>query len=171
MPLNCGVGEDSWESPSNIRRSNQSVLKEISPEYSLEGLMLKLRLQYFGHLMWRTDSLEKTLILGKTEAGGEGDDRGWDSGMASPTQRTWVWISSGSGDGQGSLTCCSSWGHKESYTTQWLNWTEVEELFLLLNFSVVISAFFKNKKVNVKNYCLVLTELFGYWNYPTIASF
>ena len=58
------------------RRSNQSILKEISPEYSLEGLMLKL--QYFDHLMWRTDSLEKTLMLGKTEGRGEGDNRGWD---------------------------------------------------------------------------------------------
>ena len=60
MLLNCGVGEDSW-------RSNQSILKEISPEYSLEGLMLKLKLQYFGHLMRRTDSFEKTLMLGKIE--------------------------------------------------------------------------------------------------------
>ena len=56
-------------------RSNQSILEEISPEYSLEGLMLKLKLQYFGHLVHRTYSLEKTLILGKTE-GGKGDDRG-----------------------------------------------------------------------------------------------
>ena len=62
--------------PWTARRSNQSILKEISPEYSLEGLMLKLKLQYFGHLMQRTDSLEKILMLGKTEAGGEGDDRG-----------------------------------------------------------------------------------------------
>ena len=53
----------------SARRSNQSILKEISPEYSVEGLMLKLKLQYFGHLMWRTDSLEKTLMLGKTEGG------------------------------------------------------------------------------------------------------
>ena len=66
MLLNCGVGEDSWESLGlHARRSNQSILKEVSPEYSLEGLMLKL--QYFGHLMWRTDSREKTLMLGKTE--------------------------------------------------------------------------------------------------------
>ena len=60
MLLNCGVGEDSW----TARRSNQFILKEISPEYSLEGLMLKLKLQYFGHLMRRVDSLEKTLMLG-----------------------------------------------------------------------------------------------------------
>jgi len=58
------------------RRSNQSILKEINPEYLLEGLMLKLKLQYFGHLIQRADSLEKTLMQGKTEAGGEGDDRG-----------------------------------------------------------------------------------------------
>ena len=66
MLLNCGVGED-LRVPWTSRRSNQSILKEISPEYSLEGLMLKLKLQYFGHLIWRTDSLEKTLMLGKTE--------------------------------------------------------------------------------------------------------
>ena len=64
--LNCGVGED-LSVPWTARRSNQSVLKEISPEYSLEGLMLKLKLQYFGHVMQRTDSLEKTLMLGKAE--------------------------------------------------------------------------------------------------------
>ena len=65
MLLNCGV-EDS-RVPWTARRSNQSIVKEISPEYSLEGLMLKLRLQYFGHLTWRTQSLEKTLMLGKIE--------------------------------------------------------------------------------------------------------
>ena len=65
MLLNCGVGEDPWAA----MRSNLFILKEISPEYSLEGLMLKLKLQYFGHLMQRTDSLEKTLMLGKIEGG------------------------------------------------------------------------------------------------------
>ena len=64
MLLNCGVGEDSSES---ARRSNKSILKEINLEHSLEGLMLKLKLQYFGHLMQRIDSLEKTLMLGKIE--------------------------------------------------------------------------------------------------------
>ena len=77
------------------RWSNQSILKEISPEYSLEGLMLKLKLQYFGHLMRRTDSLEKTLILERLKAR-ERNDRGWDDWMASRTQWTWVWASSGS---------------------------------------------------------------------------
>ena len=75
--------------PWIARRSNQSILKEICPEYSLEGLMLKLKLQYFGHLMQRTDSFEKTLMLWKLKVGGEGD--GWEGGgrnvwMASPTQ-------------------------------------------------------------------------------------
>ena len=64
MPLNCDVGEDSWESLGLQRKSNQSTLKEISPGISLEGMMLKLKLQYFGHLMRRVDSLEKTLMLG-----------------------------------------------------------------------------------------------------------
>ena len=62
--------------PWMARRSNEPILKEISPEYSLEGLMLKLKLQYFGHLMERTDSFEKTLMLGKIEGRGEGGDRG-----------------------------------------------------------------------------------------------
>ena len=68
MLLNCGVGEDS-RIPWTARRSNQSILKGISPEYLLEGLVLKLKLQYFGHLMQRTDSLEKRLMLGKIEGG------------------------------------------------------------------------------------------------------
>ena len=73
MLLNCGIGEDSWD-PWTARRSNQSILKKISSEYSLEGLMLKLKLQYFGHLLWRTDLFEKALMLGKIEGGRR---RGW----------------------------------------------------------------------------------------------
>ena len=77
MLLNCGVGEDSFlRVPWTARRSNQSILKEIKPEYSLEGLMMKLKLQYSGHLTPGADSLEETLMLGKMLAGGEGDDRG-----------------------------------------------------------------------------------------------
>ena len=79
--------------PWTERRSNQSILKEIGPGCSLEGLMLKLKLQYFGHLMRRADSFDKTLMLG-LRAGGEGDDRGWDGWMASPTQWTWVLVDS-----------------------------------------------------------------------------
>ena len=80
MLSNCGaredVGEDSLRVPWTARKSNLSILKEISPEYSLEGLMLKLIFQFFGHLMQRANTLEKILMLGKVEGRGEGDDRG-----------------------------------------------------------------------------------------------
>ena len=107
--------------PWTAKRSNQSILKEISPGYSLEGLKLKLKLQYFGHLMRRVDSLEKTLTLGGI--GGRrkrGRQRmsGW---MASPTWCTWVGCTPGVGDGQGGLACWDSWGRKESDTTERLN--------------------------------------------------
>ena len=111
--------------PWTARRSNQSILKEISPGCSLEGLMLKLKLQYFGNLMWRVDLLEKTLMLGGIGAWGKGDDRGWDGWMASPTCWMWVWLNSGSLWWTGGLACCNSWGHKESDMTEWLNWTEL----------------------------------------------
>ena len=97
--------------PWTARRSKQSIVKEISPEYSLEGLMLKLKLQYFGHLMRRTDSLEKTLMLGKIE-GRRRRGRWWmrwlddiDGHEFEQAPRV--------GDGQGSLACCSPWGQKE----------------------------------------------------------
>ena len=77
-----------------IGRSNQSVLKKINPEYSLEGLILKL--QFFSHLIWRADTLEKTLICERWTAGGEGGIRAWNGWKASPTQWTWVWANSGS---------------------------------------------------------------------------
>ena len=95
MLLNYGFGEDSCESLRlQVQGTNQSILKEISHEYSLEGLILKLKLQYLGHLMQRTDSLEKTLMLGKIEGGRRRRQQRmrW---MASLTQWTWVWASSG----------------------------------------------------------------------------
>ena len=82
--------------PWTAGRSNQSILKEISPEYSLEGLMLKLKLQYFGHLMQRLTHWKRPWCCEGLGAGGEGDDRGWDGSMASPTRWTWVWVNSGS---------------------------------------------------------------------------
>ena len=82
--------------PWTAKRSNQSILKEIIPGCSLEGLMLKLKFQYFGHLMRSADSFEKTLMLEKIEGRRRRDDRGWDGWMASPTQWTWVWVNSGS---------------------------------------------------------------------------
>ena len=75
MILNCSAGKDSWESLQQQGDQIKSILKEINPEYSLEGLMLKLKLQYFGHLMQRADSLEKTLMLGKMKAGAAGRQR------------------------------------------------------------------------------------------------
>ena len=112
--------------PWTARRSNQSILKEISSEYSLEGLVLKLKLQYFGHLMWRTDSLEKTLMLGKIEGSRRRDNRGWDGWMASPTRWTWVWVSSGSWWRTGKSGMLQSMGSQRvghEWVTE-LNWTE-----------------------------------------------
>ena len=102
-------------------RSNQSVLKEINPEYSLKGLMLRLKLQYFGHLMWRTYSLEKTLMLGKTEhrrrRGWQDEMVGWHHGLNEHKFAQ----TPGDSEGQGSLVCCSPWDHKESDTTERLS--------------------------------------------------
>ena len=111
--------------PWTARRSNQSILKEVSPEYSLEGLMLKLNLQYFGHLMWRTDSLEKTLMLENTEGRRR---RGWQrmrwlDGITN-SMDTEFEQALGVGDRQGSLACCSPLGHKELDMTEWLDWTD-----------------------------------------------
>ena len=108
--------------PWTARRSNQFILKEISPEYWLEGLMLKLKLQYVGHLMWRADSLEKTLMLGKIEGRGK-------KGMIEDEMVGWHrWLNGyeseqalGDGEGQGSLVCCSTWSLKESDMTEGLN--------------------------------------------------
>ena len=115
----------SW----TARRSNQSILKEISPEYSLEELMLKRKLQYFGQ-MQRTDSFEKTLMLRKIEVrvGGEGDGRGWKGWMVSLTQWIWVWINSGSWRWTGRLGVLQSMGVAELDMTEWLNWTELKKM-------------------------------------------
>ena len=104
--------------PWTARRSKQSILKEISPECSLEGLVLNLKLQYFGHLMRRTDSLEKTLMLGKIEGRRRrGQQRmRWLDGITNPMDMNLSKL--GVGDGQGGLACCSPWGFKESDTTE-----------------------------------------------------
>ena len=117
--------------PWTARRSNQSTLKEISPEYSLEGLMLKLKLQYFGHLMRRANSFEKTLMLVKIEGRRR---RGWQrmrclDGITDSMDVEFEWTP-GVGDGQGGLACCNSWGRKESDTTLRLNWTELNHISL-----------------------------------------
>ena len=106
-------------SQSDHTDHNQSILKEINPGCSLEGLMLKLKLEYFGQLMQRVDSFEKTLMLGKTE--GEGDDRRWDGWMALPTQWTWIWVNSGSWWWTGKPGVLQSMGSQRATE---LNWTE-----------------------------------------------
>ena len=109
--------------PWTAKRSNLSILKEISPGISLEGMMLKLKLRYFGHLMWRVDSLEKALMLGGIEGRRR---RGWQVEMAGwhhPLDGRESEWTPGVGDGQGGLECCDSWGRKESDTTERLNCT------------------------------------------------
>ena len=126
------VLEKTLESPLDCKEIKQWILKEISPEYSSQGLMLKLKLQYFGHLMRRADSLEQTLMLGKKDwgSGGEGDDRGWDGWMTSPTQWTWVWANSRSWwwtGRPGMLQSMRSQIVKHDWATE-LNWIELNFL-------------------------------------------
>ena len=109
--------------PWTARISNQSILKEISPGISLEAMMLKLKLQYFGHLMQRVDSLEKTLMLGGIRGRRRRDDSGWDGWMASPTRWMWVWVNSGSWwwtGRPGVLRFTGSWRVGRDWTE--LNW-------------------------------------------------
>ena len=111
--------------PWTARRSNQSILKEISPGCSLEGLMLKLKLQYFGHLMWRADSLKRPWCWkdwGQEEKGTTEDEMvGWHHRL---NEHGFGWTP-GVGDRQGGLMCCSPWGRKELDTTEQQNWTEL----------------------------------------------
>ena len=93
------------------RRSNQSILKEVNPEYSLEALMLNLKLQYSGHLIPRANSLKRPQCWERLRAGEEAGNRGWDGWMASSAQWPWLWANCRWSDGQGSLAYCSPWGH------------------------------------------------------------
>jgi len=136
------VLEKTLESPLDCRRSNQSILKEISSECSLEGLMLKLKLQYFGHLMQRTDSLEKALMLGKFEGVRR---RGWQRmrwWMASLTRWTWVWVNSGSWWWAGRPGVLQSMGlQRVKDTTEQLNWTELWSWCAVLWWPVILAVF------------------------------
>ena len=124
--------------PWTARRSNQSILKTISPGCSLERLMLKLTLQYFGHLMWRVDSLEKTLMLGgiggRRRTGRKDEMARWHHRLDG---HEFEWTP-GVGDGQGGLVCCNSWARKELDMTERLNWnTEGVGVCEHLNVSII----------------------------------
>ena len=123
---------------STSRRSNQSILKNISLEYSLEGLMLRLKLQSFGHLMGRAYSLEKTLILGKIEGRERGEDRAWDGWMASPTQCTWVWANSGRWWRTGKPSVLQSMGSRRVRH----NWATEQQLKPLPSFTSITTVCF-----------------------------
>ena len=105
--------------PWTARRSIQSILKEISPEYALEGLMLKLKCKYLATWYEELTHLKRSWCWERLKTGGERDNRGWNGWMASLTWWTWVWVNSGSWDGQGSLVCCSPWGRRVG-----CDWTE-----------------------------------------------
>ena len=107
--------------PWTARRLNRSTLKEINPEYLLEGLMLKLKVQYFGHLMWRADSLEKILMLENVESRRR---RGWQRMRSLDSIADSMDMSLSKFWELRSQVCCSPWGCKESDITEWLNWTD-----------------------------------------------
>ena len=129
MLLKCGVGKDSWESLGLQGDTTSQSYRKSVLKYSLEGVMLKLKLQYFGHLMRRTDSLEKALMLGKIE---ERRRRGWQrmrwlDGITDSMDMSFE-QALGVGDGQESLACCSPWGRKELDMIDWLNWTHASKV-------------------------------------------
>ena len=135
------------------RRFNQSILKEISPEYSLEGLMLKLKLQYFGQLMWRW-------LIGKDPDAGK-DWRQEEKGTTEDEMVKWHHGLNGHefeqvpgvGDGQGGLACCSPWGHKESYTTEQLKWTDLSFIYLsrklYIDICIYLNSLIKREHIHV----------------------
>ena len=128
------VSEKTLESPLHFNENNQSILKEISPEYSLEGLILKLKFQYFGHLMWSLTHCERPWCWERLKAGGERDDRGQDGWMASLTQRTWVWANSGSWwwTGRPGITKSQTW------LNNWTDWLTSSSNTMSLVFSKVL---------------------------------
>ena len=132
------VLEKTLESPLDCEEIQPVHLREISPGCSLEGLMLKLKLQFFGHLMQRADSLEKTLMLGNIEGRRRRDDRGWDGWMASQTQWTWVWVDPGSWWWTGRPGVLQFMGSQRVDTTEQLNWTELK-VFGICNIYIILN--------------------------------
>ena len=115
--------------PWTARRSNQSILKEVSPGCSLEGMMLKLKLQYLATSCEELTHWKSLWCWEGLGAGEKGDDRGWDGWMASLTHGHESEWTPGVGDGQGGLACCDSWGRKESDKTEWLIWSDASGIW------------------------------------------
>ena len=132
------VLEKALESPLEFKE-----IKPVHPKGNQSWIFigsLMLKLQYFGHMKWRADFFERTLMVAK--AGGKGDDRGWDSWMATLIQWTWAWASSGVNDVQGSLAYCSPWVCKQPGVTEWLNCTKLNWSFIILWLIIAMTAFF-----------------------------
>ena len=136
MLLNCGVGEDNLESSWTARRSNQSTLKEISPEYSLEGLMWSWNCNTLATWCENPTHWKRPWCWDRLKLGGEGDDRGWDGWMATPTRWTWVWAGSGCWWWIGKSGVLQSMGSQEVWH-DWVNWTELNKQESILGDSVV----------------------------------
>ena len=157
--------------PWTARRSNQSIMKEISPGISLEGMMLKLKLQYFGHLMQKGDSLKKTLMLGGIrDRRRRGRQRmRWLDGITDSMDVEFEWTP-GVHDGQEGLACCNSWGRKELDTTDRLNWTDTVKGFGIINKAEVDvflkqnMMFFWSKSKQNRYICLISKLMFLYHN-------
>ena len=173
--------------PWTARRSNQSILKEISPEYSLEGLMLKLKLQYFGHWCEEMTHLKRPWCWERLKVGGDGDDRGWDGWMASPTQWTWVWVSAGSWWWTGRPGVLQSMGLQRvghNWVTE-LNWDylraiETNSIMNIIHSSIELKNVFirclkiKELDIHVKGdimYIIWIFNLGKFWILRSVLSF
>ena len=160
------VLEKTLDSP----RSNQSILKDISPGCSLVGLMLKLKLQYFGHLMRRLTQWKRPWCWEGLKVGGEGVDRGWDGWMASPTQCTWDWVNSGSWwwtGRPGVLQSIGSQRVRHDWATE-LNWTRLKDLVIWHRYCwhcYLLSTYYMLSTIHPPSHLTVLRQP---WYYPRL---
>ena len=130
MLLNCGVGEDSWESLGQQGDPTSPSLRKSVLNIHWKDWCWSWNSNTFAIWCKELTPWQRSWCWERLKMGAEGNDRGWDDWMASPTQWTWVWVSSGNYDGQGGLACCSPRGHKESVMTEQLNWTDGWSMYL-----------------------------------------